>query len=346
MARRGFEPSRISPHCDFVFAENGVGFIRYENGRIHCMVNAFKFGERFSYKVFDTCWYYDPARGNKPRLPLNREEVVRFAAQAMIFTGLTGCPWTARSLKDGHKNFLEDSPLSKYLGEAFGYFHKNVELFNLPAKNNVKIFYSPDSCMCMLDAGIDNIFHTIDELVNNTIPFSLVTAEDLENLEAGQIVLLPKVFYGDETMVDAVQTAAARGVKFLSIGRFARYYEDGKERRHSHPVFALQESDGFYYADDDFIPRLRELNKAHEIVISESGILVEQKQAPDGCMVLHLLNAANEKTISRLTIRIHGIRIASADCVSLENAQIDRIDTDTIVLTNFQTTATLTISEV
>lgn len=184
-ARRGFEPSRISADCDYVFAENGVGYIREEDGRIKSMVNAFKFGERFGYKVFDTCWTHD-AQTEKTRLPANREEVVRFVAQSMIYTGLCGSPWTVRSLKDGHKNLLEDSPLSDSLAEIFGYYHNNFDLFNLPAKNNVKLLYSPDSCMSMVDEGIDNIFNTIEELVTNAIPLSIITHSDIDTLESGQ----------------------------------------------------------------------------------------------------------------------------------------------------------------
>lgn len=343
LAKRGFEPSRVSPDCDYIFAENGVGFIRYEHDRIQCMVNAFKFGERFGYKVFDTCWYYDPARGGKPRLPLNREEVVRFVAQSMIYTGLCGAPWTARNLKDGHKNFLEDSPLSESLGEVFQYYHDHFDLFDLPAKNHVKLFYSPDNAMCMLDSGIDNIYGTIEELVNNAIPFSLVTAADLDSLAADQTVLLSNILYTDEKQLEAIRKAAARGVKFLIIGHFARYYEDGKERRHSHWVFTLQESDGFYRTGDDFIPTLRKLIHDNAITVSEKTVLLEQKAGKEGQIVLHLLNAANETTIPELTVTLNGIQIQSVQCVSLENASISKVERNRITLTDFQTTASLII---
>ncbi|MBQ3530012.1 MAG: beta-galactosidase [Oscillospiraceae bacterium] len=344
MAQRGFEPSRISSNCDLVFAENGVSFIRAEEGRVKSMVHAFKFGERFGYKVFDTCWYWDPVT-NKPQLPSSRAQVVRFAAQSMIYTGLCGVPWTARTLKDGCKNFLENSPLSENLGEAFGYYHKNVELFNLPSKNYVKILYSPDSCLCMIDAGVDNIFHTIDELVNNTIPFSLVTQSDLESLEAGQIVLLPKIFYADEALIETVRAAAARGVQFISISHFARYYEDGKERRHSHPVFALNENDGFYRTGDDFIPVLQEHLRGRTISVSEKLVMVERKEGKDGQIVLHLLHVANENTIPELTVTVEGVKILSADCISLENASISKIEGDTITIKNLQTTASIIIKK-
>lgn len=342
-ARRGFEPSRISADCDFIFAENGVGYIREENGRIKSMVNAFKFGECFGYKVFDTCWTHD--ENGRIRLPKNHEEVIRFIAQSMIFTGLCGSPWTVRSLKDGHKNLLEDSPLSNSLEEIFIYYHNNFDIFNLPAENNVKVLYVPNNCMCMLDAGIDNIYNTMDELVNNAIPFSLTTQKRLDDLTSGQLVIIPKVLYANEALIDAIKKAVARGVKFIITGKFARYYEDGKERRHSHQVFALDENDGVYRTEEDFIQLLHTLNKDNEISISTKGVLLERKKGENGEVVLHLLNAANENTIEELTINIGGIKIKSVDCISLENTCVKNFDNSTITLKELKTTATLIITE-
>lgn len=343
-AKRGFEPSRNSHDCDYVFAENGSSYIRVQNGKIKSMVDAFKFGECFGYKVFDTCWTHDSATG-RVRLPESREEVVRFVAQSMIYTGLCGSPWTVRSLKDGHKNLLEDSPLSDSLAEIFGYYHKNFDLFNLPAKNNIKLLYSPDSCMSMLEAGIDNIFNTIEELVTNAIPFSIITHRDIDALKSGQTVIIPKVLYADEKLVESVKNAALRGVKILILGHFARYYEDGKERRHSHFIFELNEADGFYRTNDDFISLLRELNREYEITLGKENILLERKAGKNGEIVLHLLNAANENTIDELTVNICGIKIKSADCISLENTCITKIDNSSITIKDLKTTATLIITE-
>ena len=190
-ARRGFEPSRVSEDCDYIFAENSVGYIRAEDGRIKGQVDAFKFGERFGYRVFDTCWTHN--HQGKARLPENREEVVRFVVQSMIYTGLCGSPWTVRSLKDGHKNLLENSPLSAALKEAFGYYHKYKDYFLLPSENHVKLLYVPDNVLCNLDDGIDVLRSCVEELVTEAVPFSIVTMEDLKELDEEQIVLVPKV---------------------------------------------------------------------------------------------------------------------------------------------------------
>lgn len=341
-ARRGFEPSRISPDCDFVFAENGVGFIRVQDGRVKSMVNAFKFGECFGYKVFDTCWTHDSVTG-KIRLPYNGEEVVRFIAQSAIYAGIGGAPWAARTLKDGHKNFIEDSPLSESLGEAAHYYHKNFDLFNLPAQNNVKILYVPDNCMCMVDKGIDNIFDTVDELVNGAVPFSITTEEKLGSLTKGQIVIVPRVHYASEELIRKVKDAASRGVKFIIVGHFARYYEDGKERRHSHSVFELSEADGIYRTDENFIPVLRELNHENEITVNVPNILVEKKAGRNGETVLHLLNAANEETIPEITVKLNGINVNEISFVSLEDSLAEVSDLHTITVRNLKTTVTLII---
>ncbi|MBQ2889523.1 MAG: hypothetical protein IJE41_03620, partial [Clostridia bacterium] len=341
-AKRGFEPSRISPDCDYVFAENGSSYIRTENGRIKSMVNAFKFGECFGYKVFDTCWTHDEVT-LKTRLPRNHEEVVRFVAQSAIFTGLCGSPWTVRSLKDGHKNLLEDSPLSDSLGEIFAYYHKNFDLFNLPAKNNVKLLYSPDNCMSMLEKGIDNINNIIDELVTEAIPFSIVTKEKLCNLTAGQTVILPKILYADKELLKEIKNALSRNVKFLTVGSFARYYEDGKERSHSHEVFLWDENDGFFRTDEDFILCLRALNSENEISLSEKSVLLEKCSGKNGETVIHLLNAANERIIDEITVKINGIKIKNVKCVALEDTEILSYTQECITLKKFRTTATLII---
>lgn len=341
-ARRGFEPSRISSDCDFVFAENGSGYIRVQDGKIKSMVNAFKFGECFGYKVFDTCWTHDSVTG-KTRLPESHEEVVRFVAQSMIYTGLCGSPWTVRTMKEGQKNILEDSPLSDSLGEIFSYYHKNFDIFNLEAANNVKLLYIPDNCMCMVDKGIDNIYDTIDKLVTEAVPFSITTEDKLNELEKGEIVIVPKVLYAEEKLIEKVKAATERGVKFILIGHFARYYEDGKERRHSHSVFALSKNDGIYRTDEDFIPLLEELNSKNRIDLSEKFVMLEKKRGKNGEIVLHLLNAANENIIPEITITLHGVKINTAKCISLENTEISSVSGNSVTLKNLHTTTTIII---
>lgn len=339
--RRGFEPSRMTKQCDFAFAEKGLNYIRIENDRIKSMVAAFKFGQCFDYQVFDTCWNRD-SRG-KPRLPESRAEVVRFICQSMIFTGLCGAPWAARSLKDGHKNFLEDSPLAKPMGEAYLYYRNNWEMFSHPAENTVKLLYVPDNAMCMIESGMSNILNTVEELVTNAVPFSMITEQDLDNLEAGQTVVLPDILYTPEPLLEALCRAAERGVRMLVIGKLGRYYADGKERGHSHWIFTKDEKDGFHYTDTDFVPTLRKLNAANEITVDATGILLETCRVENGNMILHLLNAANEKTIEKLTVTMPR-QVTSATCISLENAEIAEIAGNKITLRNLQTTATLTIS--
>lgn len=339
--RRGFEPSRMTKFCDFVFAENSVSYVRVEKNRIKSMVDAFKFGQCFGYQVFDTCWTHDEE--GKTRLPGTRAEVVRFVAQSMIFTGLCGSPWTVRSLKDGHKNLLEDSPLAESLAEIFHYYHNHKDMFGLPVHNYVKLLYVPDNAMCMLDRGIDIIRETIEELVTAAVPFSIVTEQDIDGLEKGQTIILPHILYVKESLLEALRRAAERGVNILIIGKVGRYYEDGKERRHSHWIFEMTEQDGFYYADADFIPTLRKLNEAYDITVDAEGILLETCKDTEENLVLHIVNANNEKALEQLTVTLHGVNVQAASCVSLENTEIVKINGNQIVLINLQTTATLTI---
>jgi hypothetical protein len=260
----------------------------------------------------------------------------------MIFTGLCGSPWTVRSLKDGHKNLLEDSPLAEGLAEAFGYYRDNYELFSHPAENTVKLLYVPDNAMCMMDTGMDNIRNTVEELTTKAVPFSMVAEKDLDSLTAGEILILPELLYTPEALLEAIRRAANRGVKILVIGKLGRYYADGKERGHSHWIFTMGEKDGFYYTDADFVPTLRNLNAENEITLDATGILLETCRADNGDLILHLLNAANDRVIEKLTVTLPR-QVTKATCISLENAEIAEINGNQIVLKNLQTTATVTI---
>lgn len=91
------------------------------------------------------------------------------------------------------------------------------------------------------------------------------------------------------------------------------------------------------------MPTLRKLNAANEIRVDATGILLETCRSENGDLVLHLLNAANEKTIEKLTVTLPK-QVTNATCTSLENTQIAEIAGNKIVLHNLQTTATLTIS--
>ena len=160
-----------------------------------------------------------------------------------------------------------------------------------------------------------------------------------------QIVIVPRVHYASEELIRKVKDAASRGVKFIIVGHFARYYEDGKERRHSHSVFELSEADGIYRTDENFIPVLRELNYENEITVNVPNILVEKKAGRNGETVLHLLNAANEETIPEITVKLNGININEISFVSLEDAKIIRKDSHSVTIKNLKTTATLIIAK-
>lgn len=349
LTQRGFEPSRVSSDCDYIFAENSVGFIRMENGRIKGQADAFKFGERFGYQVLDACWTHNDA--GKARLPYNREEVVRFQVQSMIFGGLCGSPWTVRSIKDGHKNILEDNEvITPALKEAFDYYYKYQKLFRLPAENYVKILYVPENVLACLEHGLDYIRSVVEELVTAGIPFSFVTEEDLtqweEKIDAKeQVLLIPRVVYASEPLLEKIEKAAAAGTKIILSGPIGRYYQDGKERRHSHRIFTVGEKENFYREELDFVPRLKILLGKHDTEISKPGIMLERKQGENGECVLHLLHVDNEKELETVSITLHDRKISKVDCVSLEGAELAQVSEHTITLKNLRTTATLVIEQ-
>lgn len=339
-ARRGFEPSRLTKACDFVFAENAA-YIRKEKGIIISQVEAFKYGECFDYRVFDTSWLHDE-QGNI-RLPKNNEEISRFLAQSMIFSGICGSPWTNRTLKEGHKNVFEDSGLFEFLQNALRYYLDNYDLYNRKAHNHVKLLYSDINCMFSQDDGLLAVRECEDEMVSRTIPFSVIVEKDIDNLEKGQTLVIPKVLYSDNALYDKLISAAQRGVNVLFVGKFGLFNENGKERAGNDRVFSIDKVDGFYQCEHNWIDKLSELNKEYEITTSSDSIIVETKSGGDGELILHLLNADNENEIEELKLSINGFQIKDVDCISMDNTTVKDHDFRVITLKNVKTMATLVL---
>ncbi|MBE6931069.1 MAG: hypothetical protein E7463_12415 [Ruminococcaceae bacterium] len=338
-ARRGYDPSREVAACDYVFAENAA-YIRRENGKIISQIEAFKYGERFGYRVFDTCWPHDE---NGTRLPKSREEIARSLLQSMIFGGVCGANWTPRTLKSGHRNVLEDTELGESLPALTDYYYRNYALFNLRPENHVKVLFSTMNCMFSQDGGLTALRDCVDGLVNGQTAFSIVVPEDIDGLEAGQTLVIPQVRYSTAAMYASLRAAAKRGVNVVFIGKFGRFNENGKERALDDEI-RNPAGEGIYTCDGDaWMEKVRELNAAHQVETDAEGVIVETRCGEQGELVVHLLRADNETTLDEMTVTLAGTAIAGVEMITPDDAKMQAWDKRSVTIANFKTTATLIV---
>lgn len=330
---RGFEPSKNSKACDYVFAEN-PDFIRFENGKIITQIEAFKYGELFGYKVFDTCWRYD--ENNLATLSDKYSDTSRFLAQSMIFGGVCGSPQTIRSLKDGHKNMLEDSNLFEVLKHMYSYYQNNIDVFSGKEHNNVKILYYPLNCMFARGYGMKTLSDCVNEAIGSQIPFSIITENDIANLTSNDVLVLPHISYAKNNLVDLVTDAQKRGVKVYQVERFATYNENGKERAKSHSVFA----NDFIKSSNNIGADIKDLIKENQIISSHPDVIVETRKLANGKLVLHVLCTDNEIP-KDITLNIFGFSLNKFTYISSENAVAEKLDETTIKISGIQTTVSI-----
>ncbi len=368
--KRGFDPSRVDPdNCDFIFAE-GSSHIAYENDKIEGCVDAFKFGERFGYKVFDTSWELTPER--KFTWPTKEPAAARAMAQSMVYGGICGAPYTARSIKDGHKNVLEDTHIAGFIDKYFHYFKDNYEFYNLPSENNVKILYVTESCLASAKYGMNLIRACSRDLVTEGIPYSFITTEELKTLPAGQTVIIPALSYAEEEIMNVLKDAGARGVKLLVLGELGRFHSDGKERDRHHWIHTMGSSEGFYRLgesassdgqsggngnrgqefggdgsnikiSDEFIKILRKLSSDYAITRDVSGVLVETRKKSDNETMLHLINSKDE-AIDEVNVKTYFDIKELGEFVAPDNdIKIELVDKNTVKVSNLRSVVSVVL---
>ena len=344
---RGFEPMRNSKHCDYIFSENEAFIRKTENG-IVSQVEAFKFGQRFGYKVFDICWLYDAE--NRRRLPQTYEEIIRFLAQSMIFGGITGSPWLVRSLKHADSTNLDIPIQYKSISKAFRYFTNNSNLYGGKALNYVKLLYYPINLMGAPGKGKKVFSDTLNELVDNGIAFSIVSEDDLVYLNEKQILIIPELHYTEDNLYYKLLDVAKRGCHVLILGEYGIYNENGKERDRNDKVYNLIKQQNICHSNtSDWIGTFRKLNSMHNIILDSDGIMVETALDTQGRIVLHLLRPENDDTLPFLKVTIYGHNNISdyqyAELYSIEDTQLLNFkiagDTAKLVISNFKTMATV-----
>lgn len=288
---KGFEPMDSPKSCDFAFVETSGGYFGKKAGRVTGQTTAFKFGERFGYKVFDTSW----AKGEKVvhRFPEDREEILGFIMQAAIYGSIAGVPWTVRSMKNGDEVAIDTEYLFDGLKESFAYFKDHFTLFDAQSYNHVKLLYHPDSCFCT-DKGFDHFLNTAEMLTKNRIPYSIITEDEILSLETGDTIILPKILYCGKECFDKLAAVHIKGVKMIATEGFGHYNENTKGRSEKSEIYDLKGLQGAIMVAEEelcnYIPR--------GLQISEEDILLETRVTQDGNLVLHVLNADHHRALS------------------------------------------------
>lgn len=338
-SRRGYDPSREVAACDYVFAENDA-YVRWENGKIISQIAAFKYGERFGYRVFDTCWLHDE---HGTRLPRTREEIARSFLQSMIFGGVCGANWTPRTLKSGYKNVLEDTELGASLPGLTAYYYEHYDLFDLNPENHVKLLFSPQNCMFSQDTGLASVHGCVDALVNAQTPFSIVTPENIPEMSAGDTLILPQIRYSTAGMYADIAAAAERGVNVVFAGAFGRFNENGKERALDDPI-RNPAGERLYVCDgESWLAKVQECNAVYAVTTDDQSVIVETKCGAGGELVVHLLRTDNDTTLDALQVTLAGVKIAEAELVTPDEAVITAQDAHSVTIGNFKTCATIIV---
>lgn len=366
--RIGYEPACSPGAVDIVFAEND-GFIAKVGKGVRTQVEAYKYGQLFGYRVFNSSWLKDD-RGSI-RVPETPEELCLFEAEAMAFGGLCGTPWLMRPLKNGKASVIDREEHTQLLAGIFSYFSKHADLYTSVKRTNaVKVLYHPDNVMLSIKQGYLSLAAAIQSLVQNGVPFSLFRLDDRKEVNDEDLIVIPGLDCVSDEDVEAVRLLADKGHPLVVIGSFGTYDENGVERERG--ASRLGEGDAIarlpfrfdaskydqrkhfsaMSADiERFDRHFAEIVKARargsRVTFSCPGLICETALDADGHYLLHVINPDNTETIDSLTVTLEGGSAPYGRCelFSFEGVRLKRVDRDgdrlTIEVAAFQTFMTV-----
>lgn len=287
---KGYDPIDSPKSCDFAFVENEGGYFGKIGGRVEGQTMAYKYGERFGYKVFDTSWARSPKA--KYSFPKDKAQIKGFVMQAAIYGGIAGVPWTVRSMKNGAEVAIDTPYLNDGLKESFGYFKDNYEMFNTKSYNHVKIVHIPDNIFCSA-RGRDDFNDVAKTLTGKGIPYSIITEDEIVNVAAGDTIVLPNIVYCGNQCYDNLKTAALNGARVVAVGGFGHYNDNTKGRCESNEIYDLKGIEG------SLVVSLDKLGESipKKLRVSEQDILLETRKTEDGRIVLYALNADPDRNL-------------------------------------------------
>ena len=296
---KGFDPRYSPASSDFAFVENFRGYFAKEGGRTHGQIEAFKFAERYGYKVFDTSWLCTET--TLYRYPRSKEEVEKFSYQSAVFGAIAGSPWTVRSMKNRADVAIDIDYLYDGLKESFGYFKDNYAIFEAKAYNHVKLLYICDNFYAS-ETGKEDFTGVLEILAKNQIPFSIIDESDIAALKEDDVIILPNIQYAAKSVYRDLKKAAERGTKIVRVGSYGIYNEETKGISESDECFQLNGIKSKVVISQN-APKEELIDAVgNRIAINLEDVVVETKIMDDGRLVLHLLNADNTNGVKQLEV--------------------------------------------
>ena len=263
----GYDPGGTPDSCDYVFVENAGGYFGKRYGRSSGQTLAYKHGERFGYKVFDTSWASQ--NGKRHQFPAKPSVVLGTIMQGAIYGGIVGSPWTVRTMGEGDEVAIDTPYLKDALKDSFDYFNKNYNIFDAKSYNNLKVLFNYDNYVCA-EGAIDEVFNLPNFLTENGVRYSIITEEEIKNLKEGDTIVLPKILYCKDSMYHDLKEVSKKGVKIIATEGFGHYNENTKARSSDNEILNLQGIEGAVITTMDEI--LNHIDK--KITVDVSDVLV------------------------------------------------------------------------
>ncbi len=339
----GFDPTLSPESCDYIFVENSGGYFGKNQGRVQGQTLAFKYGERFNYKVFDTSWCRE---NGKLRFPKNKEEILSFVMQSAVYGDIVGVPWTIRSMKNGDEVAIDTPYLSEGLKESFDYYKTNGTLFDAKSYNKIKVLHVVENLSGSLNS-YDELFSVTTSLVTNNIPYSIITEDEVASLKAGDVIVLPDILYCKNKLYYDLKEASSRGVKIVATGGFGRHNENTKTRSEKNEIYNLQGIEKAILTNrEEFLQYIQ-----RNLTIDKEDVLLETRINNSGDIILHILNAnvdvdLNETLVTfedELLESLTNYKVYSPDDISSEVTIKD--NKATIKIKNLKTLASIVFSK-
>lgn len=348
---KAFNPEFSGTNCDYVMAENDDNLV--DNGdKITTQIMSYKLGKRFGYKVFESSWRAEKEKNtgadfddytalNMSKYPVTYFDIAYYLSQSMIFGGLIGTTWLARSTHNGGEMVM-DTPLQfETHQKVISYFKQNYALYQGKECNRLKVLYYTDNLIGQAGKGLDTLKEVVNTVHNANIHFSFATPDEISALGDEHVLLVPDAYFANDSLRQDVEAATQRGCRVILLGAFniCNTYGKGRDiktRREKIP--------GVIYVrlQDNWIGEIKTCLKKY-IEIAASNIVSEVMTDEEDHLLLHLLSTRN-LGVRDIDIRLHGIdKIKDIELYSYEPVTVEMRDGG-IKLNGFQTMVTLKIT--
>ncbi len=337
----GYEPQNSSDAVDFVFAENTHTLGYDEEGNFDSQVAAYRLGERFGYRVFNTGWR---KKNGAAILPESPHAIKLSMAEGMVYGGICGGTWTFRSMKDGDRVFLDDPDMYDVFQKFSAFFLKNASLYeNAKGNSPIKLFWYPIALHGRIADGLPSFVAMVNAITEKGISCNVVMEEDLKDLGIGDVLLVQDVWYVHEKTADALKKAAANGCKVLLLGKFGIYTEWGKRRADASSIVQL--------AQNENIIQHENLQAAEGDIQSafgfktEDGVLLHSAVTNDGKQLLHIINPHNDTLMEMAYVTLPETVSGIREWVSPEEGVYVEMEKGKLKIQNLQTMVTVCLDK-